>query len=111
MTPTPWKINREWGIIEGPNKEEVCAVHSGQTPGNPRQNRDTARQNADLICRAVNAHAELISALDRSLRAMEVAATVFTDSHCERSVKWTARRDAIRQAREQARLALAKGGP
>lgn len=51
-TPGPWKHDAMWGLIKGPNYEEVCAVHSGAAGDLKRVHRNIAKANADLIASA-----------------------------------------------------------
>lgn len=76
-TPLPWQaqsraltdnslviVRKEWRAGDG--HEEVCCIRPNICRCNGFQNdRDIA--NADLICRAVNAHDELVGALQDML--------------------------------------------
>lgn len=68
-TATPWRYDETWALITGPKGEEVCAVHSGESDGTQRQNRNTALANAELIVQAVNERAALL-AVERTAHAM-----------------------------------------
>lgn len=50
-TPAPWTINKTWGTIEGPQEQEICAIHPADASGR-REPRATARANAALIAAA-----------------------------------------------------------
>jgi len=66
-TPTPWTFDEVWALIMGPDNVEVCAIHSGQSMHTKRVNRNVARDNAALILRAVNCHADLVRGCQTAL--------------------------------------------
>lgn len=46
-TQGPWKLDTTWGLIMGPNGQEVAAIHTGDS--NARPNPAIAAANARLI--------------------------------------------------------------
>jgi hypothetical protein len=49
-TPRPWKFDKDWMIIRGPQGQEICAIHAATVEGNTdRVNRNIAWDNAELI--------------------------------------------------------------
>jgi hypothetical protein len=51
-TPDPWKLDETWMLIVGQDGAEVCAIHSGQSDGAIRVDRNIAHANAELIAAA-----------------------------------------------------------
>lgn len=66
-TPGPWKVDEVWALIEGPNGEEVAAVHAATTTQSQRASRNIAQANARLIAAAP----ELVKALAACLYRLE----------------------------------------
>ena len=52
-TPVPWTFDRVWGLIKGPNGEEIAAIHPGTGDGE-RQRPEVALANAQLMVQAPN---------------------------------------------------------
>lgn len=66
-TERPWKIDEQWGLILGPDGQEIAAIHAAQEPGENRAPQERAKANRELIVRAVNNHDALIEALEALL--------------------------------------------
>ena len=63
-TPRPWRINKVWGTIEGPEGQEICAIHAADVSGR-REPRETAQANAWLI---VHSH-DMLAMLEELVRS------------------------------------------
>lgn len=63
-TAGPWKIDKVWGLVKGPQGQEVCAIHAADAPG-VRTTRATAQANAQLIVTAPELLKALTGLLER----------------------------------------------
>ena len=59
--PTPWKTDDWYGVVAA-NKEAVC---SNGRSGNDREWIETGKANMAFIVTAVNAHEDLVKALEK----------------------------------------------
>ena len=88
-TPRPWHL----GVLSilGPLEEAIASVHYPQ--------RSVSRANACMIVTAVNAHADLVAALEELLDDADRRSSGFPPS----AEAWYAVRDAARAALDKAR--------
>jgi hypothetical protein len=76
-TPRPWKFDKDWMIIRGPQGQEICAIHAATVEGNTdRVNRNIAWDNAELIEQAP----DLLKQRDALREALQ-AIMDFTDNY------------------------------
>jgi len=96
-TPGPWVYDDTWGLVAGPEGEEVAAIHVGQIEGR-RVDRSTANANATLIAAAP----DMAEALEAALAVFMAEADEALGSPAQAARRVTAKR-AIRSALAKAR--------
>lgn len=117
-TPRPWVVNRgEYAYIKNPLYKGIVADLGCAPLGdplyvcNPDDHKCSPEQwlaNAELICRAVNCHAELVAALREALAALDLVTDVAGDTRfpSEQPDDWK----RITAAYDDGKAALAKAG-
>jgi hypothetical protein len=99
-TPRPWVVGDNGSSmsrifakpIDGTGRTvDICGV---STPVQPGGKWDEARANAELICRAVNAHDDLVAAL----QAMLASAHPHPVEHPTMTAAWAQAREVLARA-------------
>lgn len=71
FTPGPWHYNDVWSLVEGPGREEICAVHAAAPCDTMRVGKYTAKHNAALIASAPDLYAALVDVLSAERGTMD----------------------------------------